>query len=70
MMSGYQGMGDGGWPVWADALMWIGILAFSGALIWVGSALMTRATRRSRQPRRGGQGTRERPADARPDRRG
>ena len=57
MMSGYGGMG--GWPVWAVALMWIGMLAFLGVLIWVGYALMTNATRRSHQPRRGGKGVHE-----------
>jgi hypothetical protein len=46
MMFGYGGTG-GGWPVWAVALMGIGMLAFLGVLIWVGYALMTNATRRS-----------------------
>jgi hypothetical protein len=41
MMLGYGGAG-GGWPVWAVALMWIGMLAFLGVLIWIGYTLMTR----------------------------
>jgi hypothetical protein len=48
MMFGYGGMG-GGWPVWAAALMWIGMLAFLGVLIWIGYTLMTR----QHQQRRG-----------------
>jgi hypothetical protein len=36
------GEAGGGWPAWAVALMWIGMLAFSGVLIWVGYTLMTR----------------------------
>jgi len=62
MMFGYGGAG-GGWPVWAVALMWIGMLAFLGVLIWVGYTLMTR----QHQQRRGEQGARERRngADAR-----
>jgi uncharacterized membrane protein len=62
MMFGYGGMGDG-WPVWAVALMWIGMLAFLGVLIWVGYTLMTRQA----QQRRGDQGAHERRggADAR-----
>ena len=63
MMFGYGGMG-GGWPVWAVALMWIGMLAFLGVLIWVGYALMTNATRRSHQERRGDQGARKRRSGA------
>jgi len=63
MMFGYGGMG-GGWPVWAVALMWIGMLAFLGVLIWIGYALMTKATRRSHQQRRGGQGAHERRSGA------
>jgi len=61
MMFGYGGAG-GGWPVWAIALMWIGMLAFLGVLIWVGT-LMTR----QHQQRRGQQGARGRRngADAR-----
>jgi len=55
MMFGYGGAG-GGWPVWAVALMGIGMLAFLGVLIWVGSTLMTR----QHQQRRGEQGARER----------
>jgi uncharacterized membrane protein len=39
MMHGGAG---GGWPVWAVALMWIGMLAFLGVLIWIGCTLMTR----------------------------
>jgi hypothetical protein len=50
MMSGYAG--TGGWPVWAVALMGIGMLAFLGVLIWIGYAVMTNATRRSDQERR------------------
>jgi len=66
MMFGYGGAG-GGWPVWAVALMWIGMLAFLGVLIWVGYTLMTSASRGSHQQRRSGQVDRERPngADAR-----
>lgn len=62
MMFGYGGAG--GWPVWAVALMWIGMLAFLGVLIWVGYALMTSASRSSRQERREGADTRERRGDA------
>jgi uncharacterized membrane protein len=62
MMSGYAG--TGGWPVWAVALMGIGMLAFLGVLIWVGYALMTNASRRSYQQRRGGQGADERRSGA------
>jgi hypothetical protein len=57
----------GGWPVWAVALMWIGMLAFLGVLIWIGYALMTNATRRSHQQRRddqGAQGAHERRSEA------
>jgi uncharacterized membrane protein len=66
MMFGYGGTG-GGWPIWAVALMWVGMLAFLGVLIWVGYTLMTSATRRSRQHRRGDQcvGERHSGADAR-----
>jgi uncharacterized membrane protein len=62
MMFGYGGAG-GGWPVWAVALMWIGMLAFLGVLIWVGYTLMTR----QHQQRRGEHGAQERRngADAR-----
>jgi hypothetical protein len=63
MMFGYEGMGDG-WPVWAVVLLWIGMLALLGVLIWVGYALMTNATRRSHQQRRGGQGAQERRSGA------
>jgi uncharacterized membrane protein len=63
MMFGYGGTG-GGWPVWAVALMGIGMLAFLGVLIWIGYALMTNATRRSHQPRRDGQGAHERRSGA------
>jgi uncharacterized membrane protein len=63
MMFGYGGTGDG-WPVWAAVLMGIGMLASLGVLIWVGYALMTNATRRSHQQRRGGQGTHERRSGA------
>jgi hypothetical protein len=52
MMFGHGGM-SGGWPIWAVALTWIGMLAFLGVLIWVGSTLMTKATRTSHQQRRG-----------------
>jgi hypothetical protein len=41
MMFGYGG--TGGWPIWAVALMWIGMLTFLGVLIWVGYTLMTSA---------------------------
>jgi uncharacterized membrane protein len=66
MMFGYGG-GGGGWPIWAVALMWIGMLALLGVLIWAGYTLMTNASRGSRQQGNGGQGTRERRngADAR-----
>jgi len=63
MMFGYEGAG-GGWPVWAVALMWIGMLALLGVLVWVGYTLMTNASRDSHQQRRGGQGARERPNGA------
>jgi uncharacterized membrane protein len=62
MMFGYGGAG--GWPVWAVALMWIGMLAFLGVLIWVGYALMTGTPRRSRQESREGAGARERHGEA------
>jgi uncharacterized membrane protein len=55
MMSWYGGAG-GGWPVWAVALMWIGMLAFLGVLIWIGYTMMTR----QHQQRRGDRGTQER----------
>ena len=66
MMFGYGGAG-GGWPVWAVALMWIGMLAILGVLIWVGYTLMTNASRGSHEQRRGDQGAHERRngADAR-----
>jgi uncharacterized membrane protein len=66
MMFGYGGI-SGGWPVWAVALMWIGMLALLGVLIWTGYTLMTNATRGSHQQRHGDQGARERRngADAR-----
>jgi len=63
MMSGYGGAG-GGWPVWAVALMWIGMLAFLGVLIWGGYTLMTRASHGSRKQLRGDQGARERRSGA------
>jgi uncharacterized membrane protein len=59
MMFGYGGMG-GGWPVWAVALMWIGMLAFLGVLIWVGYTLITNAAHGSHQQRGGAQSARER----------
>jgi uncharacterized membrane protein len=59
MMFGYGGAG-GGWPVWAVALMWIGMLAFLGVLIWIGYALMTR----QHQQRRGDRGAQERGSGA------
>jgi uncharacterized membrane protein len=59
MMFGYGGAG-GGWPVWAVALMWIGMLAFSGVLIWVGYSLMTNNSRGYRKRRRGDQAAHER----------
>jgi hypothetical protein len=62
MMFGY-GAGDG-WPFWAIALMWIGMLAFSGVLIWVGYTLMTNASRGSGKRRRGDQGPRDRRSGA------
>jgi putative membrane protein len=43
MMFGY---GGGSWPVWAVALMWVGMLAFLGALIWSGYAIAGGASRR------------------------
>jgi uncharacterized membrane protein len=63
MMFGYGGTG-GGWPIWAVALMWVGMLAFLGVLIWVGYILMTSATRGSRQQHRGDQRARERHSGA------
>ena len=63
MMFGYGGTG-GGWPVWAVALMGIGMLAFLGVLIWVGYVLMTNATRSPHQQRRDGQGAHERRSGA------
>ena len=66
MMFGYGGTG-GGWPVWAVALTWIGMLVLLGVLIWVGYTLMTNAGRRPRPDRGAGPGTHERGggADAR-----
>jgi uncharacterized membrane protein len=64
-MFGYGGTG-GGWPVWAVALMWIGMLAFLGVLIWAGYALMTNATRRSRWQPPDSRGARERRGGADP----
>jgi uncharacterized membrane protein len=61
MMFGYGGAG-GGWPVWAVALMWIGMLAFVGVLIWIGYTLMTR----QHQQRRGDLGAQERGSGADP----
>jgi uncharacterized membrane protein len=58
-MFGYGGAG-GGWPVWAVALMWIGMLAFVGVLIWIGYALTTR----QHQQRRGDGGAQERRSGA------
>jgi putative membrane protein len=43
MMFGY---GGSGWPIWAMALMWIGMLVVLGVLIWGGYALMTSTARR------------------------
>jgi putative membrane protein len=46
MMYGY-GYGHGsGWPVWADALMWLGMIALVGLLIWAVYAVARRASRR------------------------
>ena len=59
MMFGYGEIG-GGWPVWAVALMWIGMLAFLGVLIWIGYTLMTR----QHQQRRGDRGAQERGSGA------
>jgi uncharacterized membrane protein len=59
MMFGYGGAGSG-WPVWAVALMWIGMLAFLGVLIWAGYILMTSVSRESRKQRRSDQETHER----------
>ena len=58
-MFGYGGAG-GGWPVWAVALMWIGMLAFLGVLIWIGYTLMTR----QHQQRRDDRGAQERGSGA------
>jgi uncharacterized membrane protein len=58
MMFGYGGAG--GWPVWAVALMWIGMLTLLGVLIWIGYTLMTR----QHQQRRGDQGAQERRSGA------
>jgi uncharacterized membrane protein len=65
MMFGYGGI-SGGWPVWAVALICIGMLAVVGVLIWTGYALMTNSSRESNRQRRD-QGGRERRngADAR-----
>jgi uncharacterized membrane protein len=51
MMFGY-----GSWPVWAVALMWIGMLTFLGVLIWIGYTLMTG----QHQQRRGVRGAQRR----------
>jgi hypothetical protein len=53
------GFGGGGWPVWAIALMGIGMLAFLGAVVWAGYTLMTNAARGPRQPRRSDLGSNE-----------
>jgi uncharacterized membrane protein len=57
-MFGYGGTG-GGWPVWAVALMWIGMLVLLGVLIWVGYTLMTNTSRRPRAARGAGPGAHE-----------
>jgi uncharacterized membrane protein len=49
MMSGY---GGGGWPVWAIALMWVGMAVLLGVLIWGGYALITGAARTPGRKRR------------------
>jgi uncharacterized membrane protein len=46
MMFGY---GGGGWPVWAVALMWAGMLVVLGVLTWGGYTLMTSGARRPHQ---------------------
>lgn len=43
MMYGY---GHGGWPVWADALMWLGTIALLGLLVWTVTAVVAGAARR------------------------
>jgi len=50
MMSGYEGMGDG-WPVWAIALMWVGMLALLAVLIWIGYTLISNASHGSHRQR-------------------
>jgi len=52
MMFGYGGI-SGGWPVWAVALMCIGMLAVAGVLIWTVYALMTNSSREPNRRRRG-----------------
>jgi putative membrane protein len=44
MMHGY-GYGSG-WPLWADALMWLGMIALLGLLIWAVCAVGRSASRR------------------------
>jgi putative membrane protein len=44
MMYGY-GYGSG-WPFWADALMWLGMIALLGLLIWAVRAFAGSASRR------------------------
>jgi putative membrane protein len=47
--------GNGGWPFWEIALMWVGMIAFWGLLIWAVYALITNLTRRPGQgPSAGG----------------
>ena len=50
MMFGYGGI-SGGWPVWAVALMWIGMPAVVGVLIWAGYTLRTTSSRESNRQR-------------------
>jgi uncharacterized membrane protein len=42
MMSGF----GTGWPAWAIALMWIGMIAVLAILAWAAYALFTRSARR------------------------
>jgi uncharacterized membrane protein len=36
----------GGWPIWADALMWLGMIILLGLLVWAVSVVVTSVTRR------------------------
>jgi uncharacterized membrane protein len=58
MMFGY---GAGGWPVWAMALMWAGLLVVLGILIWGGYRLLAGTLRRPHQDRPDQAGLQEQP---------